>query len=213
MLTCYNDNGRFPQSDLAYVGFRLAILDTLTQMDLSQDLDEDDGTLGFLADVPFLAQVAPQVQVDLLADLWARHRDTALHEASLLDAAVLYAALHTAGRVIHDQAKVARLWLRAGPRPVNCRLGGRTAGRLCELFFDFWDDIDFLSLSGLEDLEPEHARAVRELMGFPDGDVTRMEEARTRWRASPTVLAKLEGLLTEEEIRGYGKLFRDAGRG
>jgi hypothetical protein len=156
--------------------------------------------------VPFLAQVAPQVQADLLADLWARHRDTALHEASLLDAAVLYAALHTAGRVIHDEARVARLWLKAGPRQVNCRLGGRTPGRLRELFFVFWDDVDFLSLSELEDLEPEHARAVRELMRLPDGDVARMEEARTVWRASPALLANLEGLLTEEEIDGYGKL-------
>jgi hypothetical protein len=188
------------------------MLDTLTQLDLSPDLDEDDGPSGFLAEVPFLAQVAPQVQVDLLADLWARHRETALYEASLLDAAVLYAALHTAGRVIHDEAKVARLWLKAGPRPVNCRLGARTPGRLRELFFVFWDDVDFLSLSDLEDLEPEQARAVRERMRFPEGDVARMEEARTRWRASPAVLASLEGLLTKEEISSYGKLLKGGGR-
>jgi hypothetical protein len=36
MLTCYNHTVRFPRSDLAYVGFRLAILDTLTQVDRSQ---------------------------------------------------------------------------------------------------------------------------------------------------------------------------------
>jgi hypothetical protein len=66
----------------------------------------------------------------LLADVWARHRDTALHEASFLDAAVLYATFSMAGQVIHDEAKVARLWLKAGPRQGYCRLGGRTSQRL-----------------------------------------------------------------------------------
>ena len=124
MLTCYGDEVRLPQSDLAYVGFRLAVLDTLCQMDICQGLDdEDDVPFGYLIEVPFLAQVAPVVQVDLLADVWSRHRAATLHEASLLDAAVVYAAFRTASRVIHDERKLARLWLKAGPNQYAAQSG------------------------------------------------------------------------------------------
>src|SRR5260370_28383478 len=104
MLTCYGDEVQLPQNDLAYVGFRLAALDTLCQMDACQGFgDEEDDAFGYLAEAPILAEVAPAVQVDLLAGVWRRHRDSALHAASLLDAAVVYAVFRTAGRVIHDE--------------------------------------------------------------------------------------------------------------
>src|SRR5947208_771807 len=109
MLTCYGDEVRLPQNDLAYVGFRLAALDTLCQMDVCQGSGEDD-IAGYLAEVPLLEQAAPAVQVDLLADVWRRHRADTRHEASLLDAAVVYAAFCTAGRVIDDEFKLARAW-------------------------------------------------------------------------------------------------------
>jgi hypothetical protein len=70
MLTCYGNKSRLPQSDLAYVGFGLAALDTLCQMEISQGLDdEEDGPFGYLVEVPFLAQVAPVVQIDLLGNV------------------------------------------------------------------------------------------------------------------------------------------------
>jgi hypothetical protein len=203
MLTCYGDQVRLPQGDLAYVGFRLAALDTLCQMEMSHGLDDEDGVpFGYLAEVPFLAQVAPVVQVDLLADVWRRHREEAPHEASLLDAAAVYAAFRTAGRVLSDEPKVARLWLKAGPRQVRGRLGSRARQRFWGLFFEFWDDVDFLSVGELQDLTPEHAKAVREMMRLPDGAFEQMEEVLTRYRASPAVLANLEGLLTGTEIEG-----------
>lgn len=60
MLTCYDHEVQLPQSDLAYIGFRLAALDTLCQMDIIQGLDDkDDVPVGYLTEVPFLEQVAP----------------------------------------------------------------------------------------------------------------------------------------------------------
>src|SRR5262245_50069247 len=159
MLTCYGDEVRLPQNDLAYVGFRLAVLDTLCQMDICHGSGDEDIS-GYLAEVPVLEQVAPAVQVDLLAEAWRRHQAPELHEASLLDAAVVYAAFCTAGRVVNDEFEVATAWLKAGPRRVRCRLSGRTSERLHDLFFEFWDDEDFLSLSALQDLPPEHAGRV-----------------------------------------------------
>jgi hypothetical protein len=207
MLTCYGDEVRLPQSDLAYVGFRLAALDTLCMMDICHGLDdEDDVPFGYLAEVPFLAQVAPVVQVDLLADVWRRHREVTLHEASLLDAAVVYAAFHAAGRMINDEPGVARQWLKSGPRRVRCQLGSRVHQRFEDLFFEFWDDVDFLSVEELQDLTPERARAVREMMSLHDGAFEQMEEVLMRYRASADVLTNLEGLLTGPEIQGYGRL-------
>jgi len=207
MLTCYGDKVRLPQNDLAYVGFRLAALETLCQLEISQEPEGDnDDPFGYLVEVPLLERVAPAVQVDLLADAWRRHCDTALHPASLLDAAVVYAAFATAGRVLGDEPELARLWLRAGPRQLRSRFGGRTSARLRDLFFEFWDDVDFLSLEELQDLAPEHARAVLKLMRLPASEVEQMEEALTRWRASPVVLSNLEGLLTPSEIRGFSRV-------
>ncbi len=214
MLTGCDDEVQLAQSDLTYVGFRLAALDTLCQMDICQDFDdEDDVIFGYLVEVPFLAQVAPVVQVDLLADVWRRHRDVALHEASLLDAAVVYAAFNTAGRVISDEPKIARLWLKAGPQQVRCKLGSRAHPSLRNLFFKFWDDVDFLSVDELQELTPEHARAVREMMRLQDGEFEQMEEVLMRCRAFPAVLTNLEGVLTGAEIEGYGRLLVDERRG
>ncbi len=205
MLTCYGDEVRLPQNDLAYVGFRLAVLDTLCQMDICYGSGDEDIS-GYLAEVPLLEQVAPAVQVDLLADAGRCHQAPELHEASLLDAAVVYAAFCTAGRVVNDEFDLARSWLKAGPRQARWRLGSRTAERLHDRFFEFWDDEDFLSLPALQDLTPEHAQKVRELMRWPDKTIQEMEEVLSRWRASPAVLTNLEGLLTPKEIQGFGRL-------
>ena len=44
----------------------------------------------------------------------------------------------------------------------------KTAERLEELFDRFWDDIDFLTLSDWEDMDTQHAAALKQLMRFPD---------------------------------------------
>jgi hypothetical protein len=178
-------------------------------MDIAQASGEqDDEPSGFVAEVPVVAQVAPAVQVDLLADTWTRHQDTVLHEATLLDAAVIYAAFMTAGRIIHDQPTLVRNWLKRGPRKVCSRVTDQTPEHLLELFFDFWDFIDFLSMSALQDLAPEHAQSVREVMGLSEEDIEQMEQALAKGRASRAVLANLTGLLTKEEINGYSRVLR-----
>jgi hypothetical protein len=58
-----------------YLAFRLAVEDTLSDIELQQDLDDGlDFPLGFLTEVPILEQVPLHVQVDLLAETWNRHR-------------------------------------------------------------------------------------------------------------------------------------------
>jgi hypothetical protein len=58
MLTCYGNTVRLPRNDLAYVAFRLAFQETLTDIELCRDLEEEpDFTAGYLSEVPFLEQV------------------------------------------------------------------------------------------------------------------------------------------------------------
>lgn len=202
MLTCYGHRVRLPQSDLAYLAFRLALRDTLSDIETHLDLEEEpDPAVGYLTEVPFLEQVPLQVQVDLLADAWARHRKPELHEASLLDAAVVFAACVTAGRVIDDMPDVAVAMLRDGPQQVSARIIHRGSYRLEEMFEVFWDDQDFLMINEWQDLPPDHAQYLKEMMRLPDEAIEPMYEALRRWRVSPELAANLEGLATEAEIR------------
>ena len=155
MLTCYGHSVRLPQDDLAYSAFRLALQETLSDIELHLDLEEEpDPPVGYLTEVPFLEQVPLPVQVDLLADAWARHHRPELTEASLLDAAVVYAACMTAGRLIEDMPDVAVVMLRDGPRKVNPRIIRRASIRLDEMFERFWDDRDFLLIDEWQDPPP-----------------------------------------------------------
>ena len=84
-----------------------------------------------MSEVPFLEQVPLPVQVDFLAETWARHCKADLIEASLLaDAAIVYAACKTAGRIIHDMPDVAVDWLRDGPHKVPPTIIRRASHRL-----------------------------------------------------------------------------------
>lgn len=210
MLTCYGDEVSLPQNDLVYVAFRQAALETLCELDMTHEALEpgDEPPEGFLVEVPLLRGMAPTVQVDLLADGWRRHQAAELHEASLLDAAVIYAAFRTAGRIIHDEYSLMKTWLKCGPRRVRRRITDETPERLQDLFFEFWDDIDFLSMSALQDLSPERAQAVRDEMGFAEEDIQDLEEALSRGRASPAVLANLAGLLSGKEVQDFARVLQ-----
>ena len=123
-----------------------------------------------------------------------------LIEASLLDAAILYAACKTAGRIIHDMPEVAVAWLRGGPRKVPPRIIKRAPQRLEELFEAFWDDQDFLLIEEFQDLPPDHARQLKDMLRLPDEVIEPMYAALERWNVSPKVAANLVGLLTDAEI-------------
>ena len=193
---------RLPQNDLAYVAFRLALQETLTNIELCRDLEEDEPnfTAGYLSEVPFLEQVPLPVQVDLLADTWARHCQPDLIEASLLDAAIVYAACETASRIIHDMPEVAGAWLHGGPRKVPPRIIKRGSHRLEGLFEAFWDDQDFLLIEEFQDLPPDHARQLKDMLRLPDEVIEPMYAALERWNVSANVAANLAGLMTDAEI-------------
>ena len=201
MLTCYGHRVRLPHSDLAYLAFRLAIQEALSDIELALDMEEEpEPPIGYLAEGPFLRQVPLPVQVDLLAETWARQYDAEPIEASLLDAAVVYAACRTAGRIAADEPEVAVAMFRSGPRSLTARILHRAAYRLDDLFEEFWDDQDFLMIEDWQDLPPDQAGRLKQLMRLSDEEIEPMYAALERWRVSPKVTGNLVGLMTDAEI-------------
>jgi hypothetical protein len=202
MLICYGGRFRFPQSVLGYAAFRLAACDTLAAIELHADLGDDAETnLGYLAEVPFLEQCPLLVQLDLLADVWNRHRRRQWFHASLLDAAVVYAACHTTARLSEYDPKWAAACLKSGPRKANPRVVREAASRLTAMFDDFWDDYDFLLLEDLQDLAPDLADAIKLQLGLTEDCVEPLYEALGRAYPSSELAANLDGLLSADEIR------------
>lgn len=200
MLTCYAHTCRLPRGDLTYMAFRLSLLDTVEEILMYQDLKEaPDETAGFLLHVPILEGVPLEIQIDLLAEVWARQHQRKLIEANLLDAAIVYAVCEEAARIVHDEAELAEAYLRGGPRKPKVKLGKRLAERFESLFDDFWDDIDFLSLSDWQDLDADHVAALKQVLRFPDDQP--IYDALERGRVSSELESNLRGLLTPSEIR------------
>ena len=204
MLTCYGDRVRLPQNDLTYTAFRLALKETLADIETYRDLDEEpDFLVGFLSEVPFLSQVPLRVQVDLLTETWARQYGAGLVEASLLDAAIVYASCKTAGHFLKTEPKFALASLRNGPRKVPSQVIRHSPHRMDELFDAFWDDVDFLLIDESMDLPAELAHYIKDLMRpCLVKALSHCIRALERWNISlPDVAANLVGLLTDDEIK------------
>ena len=202
MLTCYGHTTRLPQSDLVYAAFRLAMQETLSnfEMSLDDDCEDPEEFPGFLTDVPFLQQVALPVQCDLLAETWTRHHSSELIEASLLDAAVVFAAFTTAARIIIEMPDLAAIWLADGPRKIRPRLLRRANHRLERMFDEWWDDNDFLMIDDLLDMPPEKADDLKALLRIPDEVLQPMFDVLGRWRVPEDLDQHLTGLLNADEI-------------
>ena len=211
MLICYGGRSRFPQSVLAYAAFRLAACDTLAAFELPVDLsDGAELDLGYLAEVPFLEQCPLLVQLDLLADVWNRHRRRQRFHASLLDAAVVYAACHTTARLSEYDPKWTAAYLRSGPRKANPRVARGAAPRLTAMFDDFWDDYDFLLLEDMQDLAPDLADAIKLQLGLTEDCVQPLYEALGRAYPSSELAANLDGLLNADEIQAARRWLRSS---
>ena len=97
--------------------------------------------------------------------------------------------------------EVAVAWLQGGPRKVPPRIIKRAPQRLEELFEAFWDDEDFLLIEEFQDLPPDHARQIKDMLRLPDEAIEPMYAALERWNVSANVAANLAGLMTDAEIR------------
>ena len=201
MLIAYHNRRLLPRNDLVYAAFLLSLQETAHCIESGLEVDEEeDKPDGFLVQIPFLQPIPLQVQVDLLAETWTRHCSDDSIDASLLDAAIVYAAYMTAARMLHDAPAVAATWLESGPRKVDPRVLHESPEPWEDLFDQWWDDRDFLMVNEFPDMPPEKAQYVRWLLRLPEEMIRTMFDALERGRPSPQVGERLDGLLSIDQI-------------
>lgn len=201
-----------PQTDLTYLAFRAAFRETLERIVLAQQISLcDDWTFGYLCEVPYLSQVAPQVQLDVLLDTWSRHLDSDPREATLLDESVVYAVCETAARLVRNDPTTLKEYLGGGPREVEGTIRPRLAHGLVALHTQFSPNCDFLLITQFLDLPPRESRTLMAEFDLRPSDCEPLFEALGRWHVAPDFAARAAGLLTERETETALTILRGLG--
>lgn len=189
-----------PRSVLSYLAFRLAFQDTLERVELAEQIDEPPEGFGYLTEVPFLKEVPPHVQLDLLAQTWSRHVATEPFAADLVDESVIYAACETAARLVEEQPVEVAWWLAGGPIQIPAQPGPSLADGLRGLHINLPSEGDFLLVSQFEDLPPDDAVRVKRKFGIEPAKLECMFDVLARWGYSERFAERLEGLFGIREI-------------
>lgn len=199
------------RTEITYIAFRLACLDTRERLELAVQLDLcPDRNFGFLTEVPFLRNVPAQVQLDLLMETWAKHITPISKPATLLDESIVYAACETAARLIRTEPDVARRFLSRGPIECSLPVDVRLADALQQVHLRFAHEGLFLLLSQFQDIPPRQAMQLKEQNGIQDGDTDCLFDVLGRWFVSPELLRRANGLLTRVETEQLGTVLRAA---
>lgn len=195
------DSETLPDVDLAYVALRLSFFETLERITLANQLGvAGDGAYGFLAEVPFLRNVAPQVQLDLLLDCWQKLRSRDAHTATLVDEAVLYAACETAARIVEADEELLSQFFDSGPRQLATNWGGSLADELRFLHLNLPNDGDFLLISQFQDVAPDEGRPLKQKFGLDMAACDELFDVLGRWHVSGDFRTNGLGLLNRPEI-------------
>ncbi len=193
---------RLPQSLLSYVAFRVALRRTWNAIVAGErpaHFFRDPEQPGYLAEVPFLRETSPAVQLEVLARTWRRHIQTDVVHADLLDEAVLYAACEfTAACAEHDPLTVTSC-LRDGPLDLTVPVDTNLASDLRQLYLQLSNDGDFLLVGQFLDMPPEESAEWKRKLGVAPEAIEPFFDVLSRWRARPETLDQLQGLITMPE--------------
>ncbi len=188
-------------TDLCYLAFRVSFQETLEHFAFARTSNDDlFDDFGFLTEVPFLRNVAPQVQLDLLAATWRKHVSRRTVEATLIDESVMYAVCETAANLADDHPTVITHAIISGPQSVSIAVDGALADSFRRLHLSLPSEGDFLLISQFEDMAPDDADEAKEQLCFDTVRQTELFDVLGRWVVSHDLFADLEGLLTEREI-------------
>lgn len=190
-----------PQSLLSYVAFRVAFRETFERMSSHKRLTNDISEAhGYLGEIPFLREVPPQVQLELLATTWNRHVSRETHDADLLDESVIYAVCEAAARLVERDTDAFVNQMRGGPLDLAVPVDPCLARELRLLYLELPNDADFLLISQFLDLDPAESVQQKIEMGVNPKRMDALFEVLGRWNVSPQFASRLKGLLTEAEI-------------
>jgi hypothetical protein len=198
-----------PQSLLSYVAFRVAFRETFDSLSLhTRCLSRPSTPYGYLCEVPFLQEVAPAVQLDLLASTWHKHLSREVFCADLVDESVIYSVCEMTARFVEQSPELVVKMLRGGPLDLAVPLDAYLARELRLLYLELPNDGDFLLISQFLDLDPDEAFDQKLQIGVDPGRMTPMFDVLGRWHASPEMTRRLKGLLTEAETARVASILR-----
>lgn len=189
-----------PQTLLSYVAFRVAFRETFESYSLHKRcMSEQTIPYGYLCEVPFLQEVSPAVQLDLLASTWHKHLSTEEFDATLVEESVIYAACEMTSRMIEKDPESIIRYLSGGPLDLTFPIDSNLAKELRLLYLELPNDGDFLLVGQFLDFEPEEATDQKIQMGVDPNRLESLFEVLGRWNASPDLIPNLKGLLTDAE--------------
>lgn len=198
-----------PQTLLSYVAFRVAFRETFESLSLHHRcLSQPLNPYGYLCEVPFLKEVAPAVQLDLLAQTWQKHLSRDVHHADLVEESVIYAACEMTARMVETEPESVVRLLRGGPLDLTVPLDAYLARELRLLYLELPNDGDFLLVSQFLDLGPEESIDQKLQMGVDPNRLDPMFDVLSRWKASPELAGRLRGLLSESETARVASILR-----
>lgn len=198
-----------PQSLLSYVAFRVAFRETVERIALWRQFERDlDDVFGYLGEVPFLREVPPQVQLDLLAATWSRHLSRETYAADLIDESVIYAVCETAARLAEQEPALFATYLRGGPLEMGVPIDHFLAAELRSLYLKLSNEGDFLLISQFLDLPPTEAEPLKEQLGLRPAKLEILFDVLGQWHVSPRFPERLQGLLTEAEVSRAANILR-----
>ena len=203
-----------PQSNLTYLAFRLAACETFRLMEFAQQSGQEfRDPYGFLTEVPFLRETAPQVQLSVLAETWAKLNSPQRHHATLVDESVLYSVCETSARIMEHIPELLPSFTEGGPVPFLEPLSKQMITDLRAIHLDLANEGDFLLISQFLDLDPIEARAYKKQFRMSEQFLEPLFQVLSRWHASPCVDQNLAGLFTPDELTEFLPILTTASRG
>jgi hypothetical protein len=199
----------FPQSLLSYVAFRVAFRETFENLMLHRKcLSDQFAPFGYLCEVPYLQEVAPAVQLDLLASVWHKHVDRAEFQADLVEESIVYAACEMTARLVERDPELVGRRLANGPFDLTVPIDIYLARELRLLYLELPNDADFLLASQFLDLDPDAAAEQKEQMGIDPQQMNGLLDVLGRWHVSLQLPERLKGMMTEPEIARVATMLR-----
>lgn len=188
-------------SDLAYIAFRLSFFETLERISLAEQMGlAGEGAYGFLAEVPFLRNVAPRVQLCALLECWSKVTSQTSQTATLVDESVVYAVCESSARIVDADVDFANHFLATGPRIQPSGMIAKLADQLRFLHLSLPNEGHYLLLSQFHDVNPEEGSKLKANFGINPESCDPMFDLLGRWHVSPAFRQNGDGLLTASEL-------------
>ncbi len=179
-------------------------MDTLERYVLARQFERyPERGFGFLTEVPFFRNVAPQIQLELLLKTWTKHVSLQKQRATLIDESIVYAVCENAAKMVDEEKVLVKRYLQKGPMPVSISLDHQLSSELRQLHLALSNEGDFLLLSQFEDLPPDESLRLKTKFNIDLEAAEEMFEPLGRWHVCENLTTYCELLLNEQEVQRF----------